>query len=74
MQKRHDREHRQTLIMQGWPLGTPPHHSETRRMRVEGKELDERQRTERGDAAQKYEHDLEKARAADAQKQVVKRR
>ena len=39
MQNRHDNEHRQSLIKIGAPLGTPPHHSETKRMRVEGREL-----------------------------------
>jgi hypothetical protein len=38
----------------------------------EWKALEDKQRGERNDAAQRYEHELEKARALDASKQVVK--
>jgi hypothetical protein len=73
MQHRHENEHRLQLIKQGAPLGTPPHQSESRRMRLEGKELADKHAAERGDLAERYEHDLSRARATDAKAMEVRR-
>ena len=56
----------------GMARDTPSHPSVKRARNSEWKAMEDSQRAESGNAAQKHEHDLNQARAADAAKQEVR--